>query len=78
MINLKIISLEKIIFNGTVQQVTLPGSLGTFTVLQKHAPLMTPLMQGVIEYVVVDQKRLEHIYGGIAEIRDNNISICLS
>lgn len=78
MINLKIISLEKIIFNGTVQQVTLPGSLGTFTVLQKHAPLMTPLMPGVIEYVVVDQKRLEHIYGGIAEIRDNNISICLS
>ena len=30
---LEIISAEKVLFKGNVQRVTLPGSLGTFTIL---------------------------------------------
>lgn len=36
---LEIISAEKVLFKGNVQRVTLPGSLGTFTILEQHAPL---------------------------------------
>ena len=31
---LEIISAEKVLFKGNVQRVTLPGSLGTFTILE--------------------------------------------
>ena len=37
---LEIISTEKVLFKGDVKRVTLPGSLGTFTVLDQHAPLI--------------------------------------
>lgn len=35
---LRIISTEKILFDGPVDRVTLPGSCGPFTVLDRHAP----------------------------------------
>ena len=34
---LKIISAEQIEFEGTVEQVTLPGVMGLFQVLNNHA-----------------------------------------
>ena len=43
---LEIISAEKVLFKGNVQRVTLPGSLGTFTILEQHAPLISTLTHG--------------------------------
>ncbi len=35
---LEIISAEKVLFKGNVQRVTLPGSLGTFTISWNNMP----------------------------------------
>ena len=37
---LRIISAEQIEFEGTVEQVTLPGVMGQFQVLKNHAALI--------------------------------------
>lgn len=76
---LKIISPEKVLFNGNVKQVDLPGTMGGFTILDRHAPLISSLTKGDIVYVPEDsgEKRLA-IGGGIVEVRDNKIVVCIN
>ncbi len=48
---LKIISAEKVEFEGTVESVTLPGAKGLFQVLKNHAALISALNKGTITYL---------------------------
>jgi len=48
MFNLSISALDKNIFEGEVQSLTLPGIDGELTILENHIPLITPLTQGRI------------------------------
>ena len=41
MLTLKIVSPEKIEFDGAVKSVTVPGTLGQFEILVNHAPLIS-------------------------------------
>ena len=43
MLKLKIVSPEKIEFDGEVQSVLVPGTLGSFEILQNHAPIISSL-----------------------------------
>ena len=47
---LEIISPQEIAFKGEVEAVTMPGQLGSFTVLKNHAPLISVLNEGIIAY----------------------------
>ena len=47
---LRLISPSDVVFEGTVDSVTLPGSLGSFTVLPRHAALISTLVKGRIVY----------------------------
>ena len=47
---LKIISAEKILFEGEASSVTLPGENGRFTVLPRHASIVSTLTAGTIRY----------------------------
>ena len=75
---LKIISAEKIEFEGTVTSVTLPGALGLFQVLNNHAALISSLVPGTMTFVTAEgQSQTRDIYGGVADIKDNVVSVCL-
>ncbi|MCM1032571.1 MAG: F0F1 ATP synthase subunit epsilon [Odoribacter sp.] len=75
---LKIISAVEILFEGTVSSVTLPGTSGQFTVLHNHASLVSTLTAGDIAYTDDNGNRnTRHIDGGIADIDNNVISVCL-
>lgn len=75
---LNIISAEKVLFSGKVQSVTLPGTIGLFTVLENHASLISTLVPGQLEYSA-DGHRKEsmEIHGGIVDIDKNVVSVCL-
>ncbi len=76
---LKIISAEEILFEGDVKIVHLPGGEGDFTVLQNHASLISTLTKGVIRYIPSDEEH-EHateISGGIADVDNNIVSVCI-
>lgn len=78
---LKLISTTEVLFEGEVTMVTLPGSLGRFTVLKNHASLLSTLVPGVIEYRVEEgrdegENRFE-VSGGIADVVNNVISVCV-
>lgn len=75
---LEIISAHEITFKGDAESVTLPGELGSFTVLKNHAPLISVLVKGKVRYVTPEgeDKSLE-IEGGIADVNNNVISVCI-
>lgn len=63
----ELVSPEKLLKSGDVQQVTVPGAEGDFTVLPGHAPVLSAMRPGVV--VVADGGGGEKIFvrGGFAE-----------
>lgn len=75
---LKIISAERIVFEGEATSVTLPGELGLFTVLPRHASLVSTLTAGCISYREPDgEERKVEVDGGIADIDNDVVSVCV-
>lgn len=74
---LKIISAQEVVFQGEVSSVTLPGTMGAFTVLHNHASLVSTLSAGEITYVTADGEGRRSISGGLADVDNNIVSVCL-
>lgn len=76
---LKIISAQDILFEGEVSEVHLPGAMGEFTVLRNHAALVSTLTAGNVTYRSTDDNELHsvEISGGIADVDNNVVSVCI-
>lgn len=74
---LKIISAEKILFEGEAASVTLPGEMGQFTVLPRHASLVSTLVKGKIKYSEATERHEIEVDGGIVDIDNNVVSVCI-
>ena len=78
MLRLKVISPEKILFDGDVESVTVPGTLGEFEVLENHAPIISSLNAGKMMFVVPNEgKMVINIAGGFVEVQKNEVSLCV-
>lgn len=78
MLRLKVISPEKILFDGDVESVTVPGTLGEFEVLENHAPIISSLNAGKMMFVVPNEGKMEiKIAGGFVEVQKNEVSLCV-
>ena len=73
MLQLKIVSPEKIEFDGEVESVLVPGTMGQFEILNDHAPIISSLQKGIVEY---DGKQLP-ITGGFVAVQKNEVSVCV-
>ncbi len=75
---LEIISPQEVVFKGDADSVTLPGQLGKFTVLKNHAPLISVLVEGNIAYRTPSgEENTYAIKGGLADVDNNVISVCI-
>lgn len=75
---LKIISAEKVMFQGDAASVTLPGEMGLFTVLPRHASLVSTLVPGKISYALPAGEREElSVEGGIVDVDNDVVSVCI-
>ncbi len=74
---LNIISVEEIVFNGEVSQVTLSGANGEFTVLENHAAIISTLVAGKLSYKSAGELKMLTIDGGIVDVDHNVVSVCL-
>lgn len=77
MLQLRIVSPEKIEFDGTVESVLVPGTLGQFEVLTGHAPIISSLGEGQVVYTAPDGKHTIDIFGGFVEVQKNKVSLCI-
>mgnify|MGYP002515616021 CR=1 FL=1 len=77
MMRLRIVSPEKVLFHGEVESVLVPGSLGPFEILKDHAPIVSTLTKGHVEYKTQDGKKQFNIIGGFVEVKRNEVSLCV-
>jgi F-type H+-transporting ATPase subunit epsilon len=75
--NLEIISPEKKIYSGNADSITLPGLSGSFTILNRHAPIISALDKGVLIYRIDGKEEEITINGGFVESEKNNVSVCI-
>lgn len=74
---LQIISPERILFEGEVQNVSLPGASGLFDVLPHHAPLISLLQEGTIQYETEGKKLEQKVKSGFVEINNDRLIVCI-
>ena len=77
MLQLKIVSPEKIEFDGEVESVLVPGTMGQFEILNDHAPIISTLEKGIVEYGIKEGKVSLNILGGFVEVKKNEVSLCV-
>lgn len=78
MLKFKIVTPEKIIYEDSIFQVSIPTMDGEITVLPNHIPLVSVLKAG--ELKIKDKEGEHHIAvaGGFLEVRGNNEIIILA
>lgn len=60
-----------------VSSVVIPGIQGQFGVYPDHAPLISSLQEGSITYSVGGTEQSIEVKGGIAEVIQNVVTICV-
>jgi F-type H+-transporting ATPase subunit epsilon len=71
--HLEILTPEKKVFEGDVTIATFPGSDGSFQVMDNHAPLISLLTHGLVEYRSKESKQSLMITGGVVEVLKNKV-----
>ena len=74
---LEIISPERIFFKGEIEMLIVPGTKGRFTILPKHAPIISTLTKGDIIYVVGEKDHHLTIDSGFVEVHNDEITVCV-
>jgi F-type H+-transporting ATPase subunit epsilon len=70
---LEIITPDKKVFEGEVSSASFPGADGSFQVLNDHAPLISLLKGGVVEYKGKESTNQINITGGVVEVLKNKV-----
>jgi len=70
-----LVSPEKLLFAGQVDQVDLPGAEGDFGVLAGHAPVVAVLRPGIVTAMTGTIRERFVVFGGLAEFSDAELTI---
>jgi F-type H+-transporting ATPase subunit epsilon len=70
-----LVSPERVLFSGEVDQVDLPGSEGEFGVLAGHAPLVSALRPGILKILGPGQPQRIMVVGGFAEVGPDGLTV---
>ena len=74
-IRCEIVSQDRMVFEGDVDIVVLPGAAGEMGVLPNHAPLLTTLNFGVIKVRTKGEEEIFTVAGGVAEIQPDIVTV---
>ena len=74
-IKCEIVSQDRMVFEGDVDVVVLPGTEGEMGILPHHAPLLTALKLGVITVRAQGQEQRFTVAGGIAEVQPDIVTV---
>ncbi len=72
---LSLVSPEKLLFAGQVDQVDLPGAEGDFGVLAGHAPVVAVLRPGIVTAMAGALRERFVVFGGLAEFSQAELTI---
>jgi F-type H+-transporting ATPase subunit epsilon len=70
-----LVSPERVVFSGDVDQVDVPGSEGDFGVLAGHAPLVSTLRPGILVLMRGGDTQRILVVGGFAEVNPDGLTV---
>ncbi len=73
----ELVSPERLLVSGNVEQVIVPGSEGEMTVLAHHAPLLTTLKPGLLDigFPGGGEHQRYFVRGGFAEVSPAGLTV---
>jgi F-type H+-transporting ATPase subunit epsilon len=71
----ELVSPEKLVFSGQVEQVDVPGSEGDFGVLAQHEPLLAMLRPGILTIYGGSGPERIVVTGGFAEVTPEALTV---
>ncbi len=74
-LHFELVSPEKLVFSGEVEQVDVPGAEGDFGVLAGHAPMVTTLRPGVLTVKAAGGEQKIVVLGGFAEVSAKGLTV---
>jgi F-type H+-transporting ATPase subunit epsilon len=74
-IRCEIVSQDRMVFEGDVDIVVLPGSAGEMGILPHHAPLLTTLQYGFVKVRTKGKEEIFTVAGGVAEIQPDIVTV---
>ena len=74
-IRCEIVSQDRIVYQGDVDMVILPGMGGEMGVLPHHAPVLTTLKFGVVRVRRGGSDQIFAVAGGVAEVQPDLVTV---
>jgi F-type H+-transporting ATPase subunit epsilon len=74
-LHFELVSPEKLVFSGDVEQVDVPGAEGDFGVLAGHAPMVTTLRPGILTVHGAGGEEKIVVLGGFAEVSAQGLTV---
>jgi F-type H+-transporting ATPase subunit epsilon len=72
---LEIITPDKKVFEGEVDSVSVPGSKGSFQMLNNHASIISTLINGKVKVNSKNGEESFDVKGGVVEMLNNKVII---
>ena len=70
-----LVSPERMVFSGEVEQVDVPGVEGDFGVLAHHAPLIAMIKPGILTVRGAGDTQRIVVVGGFAEVNEQGLTV---
>jgi F-type H+-transporting ATPase subunit epsilon len=70
-----LVSPERMVFSGEVDQVDIPGTEGDFGVLAGHAPLVSTIRPGIMTVFSAGKQEKIVVLGGLAEVSAKGLTV---
>jgi F-type H+-transporting ATPase subunit epsilon len=71
----ELVSPEKLLFSGEVEQVDVPGAEGDFGVLAGHAPFVSTIRPGILTVRGASGEQKIVVLGGFAEVSAEGLTV---
>jgi len=76
-LKLEIVTPEKMVFSGQIEEVTIPGTEGEFGVLRGHEAFLSSVDIGELNYVKDGKKMYYAVNTGYAEVTADKVTILI-
>ena len=74
-IRCEIVSQDRVVFQGDVDSVLLPGAAGEMGILPHHSPVLTVLQFGVVRVRAGGEDQYFAVAGGVAEVQPDLVTV---
>jgi F-type H+-transporting ATPase subunit epsilon len=74
-IRCEIVSQDRIVYQGDVDIVIIPGAEGVMGILPHHAPVLTVLQYGIVTVKEKGENQYFTVAGGVAEVQPDQVTV---